>query len=88
MIAFIRLAVFGFIGLSAVYFLVRLYARSVHRERLEKRFDAGGIPGRREDYVSQGMRAYEGSLRRRLLWLVYVVPMAIMAGTIYLVNHY
>lgn len=88
MIALVRLAVFGFIALSVIYFLVRIYARSIQRERLEKKFDAGGIPGPREVYIREGMQVYERSLRRRLLWLVYIVPMAVMAGTIYLVNYH
>ncbi len=88
MIGFIRLAVFGFIALTAVYFLVRIYARSLRREALEKRFDRGGIDGGREDFVRNGMAAYEKSLRRRLLWLVYIIPMAILVATIYLVNYH
>ena len=39
MIALIRLALFGFIGLSVIYFLVSVYSRSVRREKLERRWD-------------------------------------------------
>lgn len=87
MIGFIKLAVFGFIGLSIIYLIVSIYSRSVRREWLEKRFDAGGIEGDRDTYISDGMAKYEKSLRKRLIWLVYIIPMAVMAGTIYLVNH-
>lgn len=34
----IRLVVFGFIGLSVVYFMVSIYSRSVRREKLEDRW--------------------------------------------------
>ena len=37
MIGFIRLAVFGFIGLTVLYFLVSIYSRSTRREELERR---------------------------------------------------
>jgi Ca2+/Na+ antiporter len=87
MIGIIRLVVFGFIALSVVYLLVTLYARSVRREALEKEFDAGGIDGNREAFVAAGMKAYQGSLRRKLLLLVYVVPMVVVGLTIYFVNY-
>ena len=87
MIGMIRLAVFGFIGLSIIYVIMSIYSRSVRRETLEKRFDAGGIPGDRGTYVAKGMTQYERSLRKRLIWLVYIIPMAVMAVTIYLVNY-
>ena len=87
MIGILRLVVFGFIALSVVYLLVTIYARSVRREALEKQFDAGGIEGARDAFITTGMDAYRHSLRRKLLLLVYLVPMAVVAVTIYLVNY-
>lgn len=87
MIAILRLAFFGFIGLTILYFLVGIYSRSVRREKLEKKFDAGGIEGDRDAYIEAGMQAYEGGLRRRLLWLVYIIPTAVVAVTVYFVNY-
>jgi hypothetical protein len=87
MIGIIRLVVFGFIALSVVYLLVTIYARSVRREALEKQFDAGGIEGSREAFIEAGMGAYKNSLRRKLLLLVYIVPMCVVALTIYFVNY-
>jgi Ca2+/Na+ antiporter len=87
MIGILRLVVFGFIALSVVYLLVTLYARSVRKEELEKEFDAGGIEGSREAFIAAGLAEYKNSLRRKLLLLVYVVPMCVVALTIYLVNY-
>jgi Ca2+/Na+ antiporter len=87
MIGIIRLVVFGFLALSVVYLLVTLYARSVRREALEKAYDAGGVDGPREAFILAGMATYNGSLRRKLLLLVYAVPMAVVGLTIYLVNY-
>lgn len=87
MIAIIRLVVFGFLGLSVVYILVSLYSQSVRRERLEKKFDAGGVDGDRDEYIRSGMIAYQHGLRRKLIWLVYIIPMAVVAVTVYLVNY-
>ena len=85
-LGWIRLFVFGFVGLTIVYWLVSIYSRSVRRETLEKRFDAGGVEGDRDAYIEAGMESYEKGLRKRLIWLVYIIPMVAMALTIYLVN--
>lgn len=87
MIAIIRLAVFGYIALTILYFLVSIYSRSVRREKLEKKYDAGGIEGERDDYIEAGMQAYEHGLRRRLLWLIYIIPTVVIALTVYFVNY-
>jgi hypothetical protein len=82
----IRLFILGLVLLSVAYFLVSVYSRSVRREKLEKRFDAGGIEGPRDAYIEQGMAAYEKGLRKRLIWLVYIIPMVAMAATVYIIN--
>ncbi|MGB7268078.1 MAG: hypothetical protein WBC90_01005 [Albidovulum sp.] len=90
MFALIRLTVLGFIGLSVVYLLVSIYSRSVRREKLEKDWDANPPEGMgdadRSAFIEDGMRAYETGLRKKLIWLVYVIPMIILMVTIYLVN--
>ena len=64
MIAILTSAVMGFLILTVVYLLVSVYSRSVRRERLEKQFDAGDVPGDRDAYVEKGMEAYRHGLRR------------------------
>ena len=85
-LGWLRLIVFGFVGLTIVYWLVSIYSRSVRRETLEKRFDAGGVEGDRDTYIETGMADYERGLRKRLIWLVYIIPMVAMGLTIYFVN--
>lgn len=91
MIALIQLAFFGCLVLILIYVMVSAYSRSTTRERLEKRWDAGTDPGAatfdRDAYIEQGMRAYERSLRKKLIWLVFVVPIAVVALVVYLVNY-
>jgi len=82
----IRLAVVGFSLLTLVYLLVSVYSRSVRREKLEKRFDAGGVAGDRDAYIEAGMQLYRHGLRRRLILLVYIVPVLTSVATIYFVN--
>jgi Mg2+/citrate symporter len=86
--ALLRVLVFAFIGLSVVYWLMAIYARSTERERLEKKWDAAPPEGDadRDAFVAAGMAVYEKSLRRKLIWLVYVVPLAVVAVIIYIVN--
>ncbi len=90
MIAILRLAVFGLLVLSGVYLLVAVYSRSVRREKLEKHWDAAPPEGQgdteRAAYIENGMRDYEHGLRKKLLWLVFIIPMTLFAVTVYLVN--
>jgi hypothetical protein len=91
MIGFLRLAVFGFIGLSVIYLLVSIYSRSVRREKLEKEWDANPPEGQdaadRTAFIEEGMRDYERGLKKKLIWLVYVIPLIVLAVTMYLVNY-
>ncbi|MFM2354356.1 MAG: hypothetical protein RLZZ528_92 [Pseudomonadota bacterium] len=87
----LQLLVFGFIALSVVYLLVSVYSRSVRREKLEKGFDGdpaneGAPEVARTAYIEEGMAQYEKGLRKKLIWLVYVIPMVVIAVTIYLIN--
>ncbi|WP_343081833.1 hypothetical protein [Ostreiculturibacter nitratireducens] len=92
MIGFLRLAVFGFVGLTVIYFLLSIYSRSVAREELEKEWDAdhpeGGDEAARRAYIEAGMREYESGLRKKLILLVYVIPVIVVLALIYLTNIY
>jgi hypothetical protein len=77
-IGWLRMLFFALIGLTIVYFLVSIYSRSVRRERLEEAFDAGDRQGNRDEFIRQGLAAYDKGLRRKLLLLIYVVPLAAM----------
>lgn len=85
--AIVRLFIIGFITLSVVYVCVSLYSRAVRREKLERAWEEDGAQGDRDAYVRAGLVDYDGSLRRRLILAVYVIP-AILIGTIvYVVNY-
>ena len=91
MIGILRILVFAFIGLSVVYLLVSIYSRSVRREKLEKAWDGdpareGAAKADRDAYIADGMAVYEQSLRKRLIWLVYILPGVAVAIIIYAVN--
>jgi hypothetical protein len=88
MAGFARLIFLGLFALTLIYWLVRVYARSLRREALEKDWDAarGQGLGARDDYVSAGLAEYEKSLRRKLLWFVYILPITVLIVLIFFVN--
>lgn len=86
MIAFLRLAVFGLLALTVVYLIVAAYFASLHRERLEREWQAAPR-GTREEFLAEGMRAWRHGARHKLILGVYVVPVLVVAGLIYLINY-
>ena len=86
MAALARLVVIGFVVLTIIYFCLSLYSRSVRKGKLEEWYEEAGRPGDREAYIDAGLKEYEGALRRKLIWGVYVVPVSIIAIIIYFTN--
>jgi uncharacterized ion transporter superfamily protein YfcC len=85
-LGWLRLAVFALVGLTVIYFIAGIYSRSVRREKLEKRWASEGLEGDRDAWIEQGMQEYERGLKKRLLWLIYILPMMAFVATIYFVN--
>jgi Ca2+/Na+ antiporter len=86
MFALGRLLVIGFLVLSVVYICLSLYSRSVLRDKLEREWDEEIQQGDRETFVEAGLREYDGSLRRKLILGVYIVPLTVISVIIYLTN--
>jgi len=86
MAALARLVVIGFVVLTVIYVSLSLWSRAVRRRKLEQWWDEEGRPGDRAAYVEAGLRAYEGSLRRKLIWGVYVVPVAAVVVIVWITN--
>lgn len=90
--AIFQAGVLGFVILTVAYVLVSIYSRSVRREKLEKAWDTdpareGAAKTERDAYIEAGMEAYRHGLRRKLIWLVYIIPMAVVMITVYFVNY-
>ena len=86
MFAFLRLFIMAVIVLTIVYVCLSFYSRAVRREKLEERWHEEGIGGDKEVWVKQGLEEYDGSIRRKLILGVYIVPFTLMAVIIYLTN--
>ncbi|WP_373354581.1 hypothetical protein [Pseudoroseicyclus sp. CXY001] len=87
--AFIKLAIVGFLVLTVIFLSVSAYSRSVRRERLEKRWaeeNPGADLAERDAYVEAGMEKYFSGFRRRLIVLVYVVPVVVVGLIVWLTN--
>lgn len=81
----IRIA--ALLALIGLYFSLRIYFRSVRREALERQFEEQGMAGDRDAWVSAQMKPFDRSLKMRLLWIVFLLPMAAIALIIYSVNY-
>lgn len=89
----LRLAFLIYVALTIAYFLTSIYSRSVRRERLEKEWDTDpareGMPAdERTAFIEAGIVQYDKGLKKRLLWLIYIVPTLALLATIYFVNWY
>lgn len=86
MFALARLLVIGFFVLTIIYICLSLYSRSVRRGKLEKEWDEEIREGDRDAFVQEGLEDYDGSLRRKLILGVYVIPVCVVAFIIYATN--
>lgn len=80
-IGWIRLAFFVLIGSSIAYVALAIYFRSTHREELEKQWARSPQGGDRDSWIEAGMARYQRGLKRRLLWLIYVLPFVVFTAT-------
>lgn len=86
MFALARLLVIGLFVLTIVYICLSLYSRAVRRGKLESEWDEKGREGDRDTFVRDGLERYDGSLRRKLILGVYVVPICVVSFIIYATN--
>ncbi|WP_278922777.1 MULTISPECIES: hypothetical protein [Pseudophaeobacter] len=86
MFAFLRLLVVLLICLTPIYWGLLFYARSRCRARLSQRWQEKGLTTSRQAFIQRGLKRYDRSFRRRLVLLVYILPLGAIALVIYLVN--
>lgn len=91
MVALLRLILVGFVALSIVYICLSMYSRSERRRKLREEWNAGSLagkpPGDYDDFMARGMAEYETSLRKKLIWGVYVIPCVLILVTLYVTNY-
>tara|TARA_R110000787_G_scaffold47710_1_gene115458 strand:+ start:281 stop:547 length:267 start_codon:yes stop_codon:yes gene_type:complete len=86
MFALARLVVIGFIVLTVIYVCLSLYSRAVRRGKLRQKWHDGPQKVDRETFVKRGLEKYDGSIRRKLILGVYIIPVTLVGLIIYLTN--
>jgi hypothetical protein len=88
--ALIRLIVMLLIIQTVIFVCLQLYSRSRCRSRLEEEWaeTAGPVTDAdaREAFIQRGMADYDGSLRKKLIWGVYIIPFVLIALLVYVTN--
>jgi hypothetical protein len=85
MLGLARLIIVGFVVLTIIYLCLSWFSRSVRRRKLEEEWHRNPV-GDKEAFVEEGLEDYDGSLRRKLIWGVYVVPTLLVVLIIYINN--
>jgi Ca2+/Na+ antiporter len=88
MLGLVRLVVMGFVILTVVYVCLSFYSRSVRRSKLKQKWYAGPQVVDRDTFIRRGLEKYDGSIRRKLILGVYIVPVIVVSAIIYLTNFY
>ena len=86
MFGFIRLILILLVVLTAVYAAVSLYSREMRRMKLKRRWKDKGLTGDRAAFIQRGLRQYDRSFRRKLILLVYILPLGAIALLVYVIN--
>ena len=86
MFALARLVVIGFFVLTVIYVCLSLYSRAVRKGKLRAKWEAGMKKLDRDTFVKRGLEKYDGSIRRKLILGVYIVPVVVVSVIIYLTN--
>ncbi|MDG1167641.1 MAG: hypothetical protein P8N14_00470 [Sulfitobacter sp.] len=86
MIGFIRLVIMLFVALTVVYVSLSFYSRAVRKSKLRQKWHDGKQLVDRDTFVQRGLERYDRSIRRKLIWGVYVVPLVVIGVIIYLTN--
>jgi Ca2+/Na+ antiporter len=84
---FLRLFGMGFVVLTVIYICLSFYSRAARREKLERQWEEDGMEGDKRAFVKAGLKEYDGSLRRKLILGVYVVPVVVIGTIIYVFNY-
>lgn len=82
----LRLMVFAFLVMLVVYFVLSWWSRSVRRSKLEEEWDEEGMTGDRDAFIEEGLVEYDGSLRRKLIFGVFIVPYVVIGILVYVMN--
>tara|TARA_R110002124_G_scaffold11974_6_gene56853 strand:+ start:22930 stop:23199 length:270 start_codon:yes stop_codon:yes gene_type:complete len=88
MLSLARLFLILFVVLTVIYVSVSLWSRQVRKRKLTREWREGETGGDdMQAFIRKGLEEYDDSFRRKLILLVYIVPVAVIAYIIYVVNY-
>jgi hypothetical protein len=70
--------------LTVVYAGLTLWMRLRHRSKLVHEYVAKKPDQTKQEYIAQGMLKYNKTLRAKLAFLVYLIPLALTSLLLYL----
>lgn len=74
--------------LAMIHVALGRYLRWDRSKRLETEFDSGSGQGMsRGAYVARGLADFDRSLGKHLLWLIWLVPLAVVGLLIMIAEH-
>jgi len=82
----VRLAVIGFAALSVIYIGLSYYFRAARRRKLIREWEEEWPTTDRDKFLRDGVAKYDGSLRRKLILGVYVIPFCVVVFIVYATN--
>lgn len=82
----IRLGAMAFVVMLVVYFVLSAWSRSVRRGKLGAEWDEDVHTGDRDAFIEDGLAEYDHSLRRKLIFGVFIVPYLVIGVLVYVVN--
>lgn len=88
--ALIRLIVMLLVVQTIAFVCVQLYSRARRRDKLEAEWadTAGPVNDAeaKQAFLEEGMADYDSSLRKKLIWGIYIVPFVVIAFLVYVTN--
>lgn len=88
MLSLARLFLILFVVLTVIYVSVSLWSRQVRKRKLTREWQESETGGdEMQAFIRKGLEKYDDSFRRKLILLVYIVPVAVIAYIIYVVNY-
>lgn len=73
--------------LTVLYLVISIWSRRMRRAKLIAQWEEAGGIGDRNAFLRSGLKEYDGSLRRKLILGVYVVPLVVIGVIVYVVNY-
>ncbi len=86
MLALLKLIFIGGAVLTVIYIVLSLWSRWMRRGKLDREWQDTGRPGVRDAYIETGLKEYDGSVRRKLILGVYIVPVVVVGTIVYWTN--